>query len=133
MTERPKFGTVEFYRAMGDALNSDAAWAEKGKGISKSMVYSYGAPINKFFYLVYEEGKVTEVAELASVDERPADFVISGNGDAWKAVLTKEVKPTTAMAMGKLRVKGKQSFILKNMSAFSYILDVMTRLNPIYD
>jgi putative sterol carrier protein len=37
------------------------------------------------------------------------------------------------MAMGKLKVKGKQTFLLKNMSAFSHILDVMTRLDPVYE
>ena len=34
---------------------------------------------------------------------------------------------------GKLKVTGKQVYLLKNMGAFSYILDVMTRLDPVYD
>jgi len=37
------------------------------------------------------------------------------------------------MATGKLKVKGKQTYLLKNMAAFSYILEVMTGLDPAYD
>lgn len=131
--ERPRFGTLGFYEAMAAALNVDPEWAEKGKLISCSMIYNYGPPVDRVFFLNFDEGQVTEVAEVGSPEERPADFRISGTGDAWKSVLRSEVKPATAMAMGKLKVKGKQTFLLKNMSAFSHILDVMTRLDPIYD
>jgi hypothetical protein len=132
-TERPVFGTLSLYQAMADALNNDALWAEKGANITASMVYSFLPPIGKLFYLNYDHGKITEVAELISEDERPADYVISGSPDAWRAVFKKELKPTTAMATGKLKVQGKQTYLLRNMSAFSYILEVMTGLDPVYD
>jgi hypothetical protein len=132
-TERPVFGTLSLYQAMADALNDDPLWAEKGANITASMVYSFLPPIGKLFYLNYDHGKITEVAELDSEDERPADYVISGSPDVWRAVFQKELKPTTAMATGKLKVKGKQTYLLKNMSAFSYILEVMTGLDPVYD
>ena len=133
MSNRPEFGTLAFYQAMADALNTDPTWVEKGKPLSCSMVYAYGAPVNRNFFLVFEEGRVTEVAEIATPDERPAEFIITGSGDSWKAVLRKEVKPATAMATGKLKVKGRQTFLLKNMGAFSYILEVMTQLDPTYE
>lgn len=133
MSDQPSFGTVESYQAMADALNADPAWVEKGKPLSCAMVYVYGPPVDKAFYLVYDEGRISEVAEVSSPDERPAEFVITGTADTWKAVLRKEIKPATAMATGKLKVKGRQTFLLKNMGAFSYILEVMTQLDPIYD
>ena len=37
------------------------------------------------------------------------------------------------MATGKLKIKGKQTYLLKNMSAFSQILEVMTGLDPVYE
>ena len=133
MSERPVFGTLSLYQAMADALNSDPAWAEKGASITASMIYNYLPPIGKLFYLNFDGGKITEVAELASVDEKQSDYVITGSPDAWRAMFKKELKPTTAMATGKLKVKGKQTYLLKNMAAFSYILEVMTGLDPIYD
>jgi hypothetical protein len=132
VSERPEFGTVEFYQAMADVLNADPVWAEKGKPLTCSMVYVYGPPIGRNFFLNFVEGHISEVAEIASPDARPAEFVITGTGDAWKAVLRAEVKPATAMATGKLKVKGKQTFLLKNMGAFSHILDVMTKIDPVY-
>jgi hypothetical protein len=132
-TERPVFGTLSLYQAMADALNNDALWAEKGANITASMVYSFLPPIGKLFYLNYDHGKIIEVAELISEDERSADYVISGSPEAWRAVFKKELKPTTAMATGKLKVQGKQTYLLRNMSAFSYILEVMTGLDPVYD
>lgn len=135
MSQRPTFGTVSFYEAMAEALNDDPAWEEKGKPISCAMIYSYGPPVDKAFLVNFEAGRVTEVTELASVHDRDGDaeFVISGSADAWKAVLRKQLKPATAMATGKLKVKGKQTYLLRNMAAFSHILDVMTELDPVYD
>lgn len=132
-TERPVFGTLSLYQAMADALNRDPVWTEKGANITASMVYSYLPPIGKLFYLNFDQGKITEVAELASEDEKPSDYVITGTPDHWRAVFKKELKPTTAMATGKLKVQGKQTYLLKNMGAFSYILEVMTGLDPVYE
>lgn len=130
--ERIVFGTLGFYEAMANALNNDPVWLEKGAALKATMIYQYGAPVDKFFYLNFAEGKVTDVTELVSAEERPAEYVVSGSADAWKAVLRKEIKPATAMATGKLKVKGKQTYLLKNMAAFTYVLDVMTTLDPIY-
>ena len=132
-TERPVFGTLGFFQTMADALMADPTWAEKGANITASMVYEYLPPVGKLFFMNYDGGKITDVAELASVEERPSDYVITGTPDVWKAVMRKELKPATAMATGKLKVKGKQVYLLKNMGAFSYILDVMTSLDPVYD
>jgi len=132
-TDRPVFGTLSLYEAMGEALNNDPVWVEKGANITASMVYSFLPPIGRLFFLNYDHGKITEVAELASEEERPSDYLITGSPDVWKAVFQKELKPATAIATGKLKVRGKQTYLLKNMAAFSYILEVMTNLDVAYD
>jgi hypothetical protein len=132
-TERPVFGTLSLYEAMAEALNRDPVWVEKGANITASMVYSFLPPIGRLFFLNYDHGKITEVAELAAEEERPSDYLISGSPEVWKAVFRKELKPTTAMATGKLKVRGKQSYLLRNMAAFSYILEVMTNQDVVYE
>ena len=130
---QPTFGTVGFYQAMADALNADPEWAEKGADLDFAMIYVYGEPIDKVFYVEFSQGgQVSDAEELASQEDRDADFVISGPAAVWKDVLSKAVKPTTALATGKLKVKGKQTQLLKNMSSFTHILDVMGGLDPIY-
>ena len=131
--ERPQFGTVGFYRAMADALNFDAIWLEKGREFTCSMVYAYGPPVDTAFFVHFEAGAITEVDELGTAEERPADLVVSGPCDAWKAILQGTLKPAAAMATGKLKVRGRKTLLLKNMASFTRIIDVMTQLDPVYD
>jgi putative sterol carrier protein len=124
-----QFGTAEVYEEMARLLNADPEWTEKrGVKISYTMVYDYGAPIDKAFFVRFEEGKVTEVKELASRGDIAADFVIAGDGDVWRGVLTKAIDPTIALTRGQLKVQGKMSTLLKNMNAFKYIIDTMTEI-----
>lgn len=123
-----EFGTVKVYEEMANLLNNDPEWAEKGKAISYTMVYDYGSPVSKAFYVKFEEGRVTEVRELASADEAAADFVISGAPDVWRGVLTKTINPTAALTRGQLKVKGKMTTLLKHMNAFGHIIDSMTKI-----
>lgn len=124
-----KFGTVEFYQAMADALNADPEWFEKGGDkITYDMVYNYEAPVEGSFFCRYDHGKVTEVRAATPDDVEHADFVISGSSDVWKGVFDGSINPTVAMTRGQLRVRGKMAQLLKNMKAFQYVITVMSRI-----
>lgn len=122
------FGTIEVYEEMAKLLNSDPEWADKGKAISYVMVYAYGPPVDKNFFVRFEAGQVTEVREVASADEEPVDFVLTGAPEVWRGVLDKTLNPTAALTRGQLKVKGKMTTLLKHMSAFSYVIDAMTKI-----
>ena len=126
-----EFGTVKVYEAMADLLNDDPEWAEKGKAISYSMIYDYGAPVSAAFFVRFSEGRIVDVRELPSADAEAADFVISGAPDVWRGVLDKSLNPTVALTRGQLKVKGKMTTLLKHMSAFSYVIDAMTKVELI--
>lgn len=128
MADVVKFGTVQVYEEMANLLNNDPEWLEKGKQISYSMVYDYREPVGKTFFVQFDAGKVVEVKEIGSVEEEPADFVISGAPDVWRGVLEKSINPTAALTRGQLKLKGKMSVLLKNMEAFGYIIDSMTKI-----
>jgi hypothetical protein len=125
----PQLGTLAFYEVMARMLNGDPVWEEKGKAITCTMLHAYGPPVNKRFFTSFDQGKVSEVAEVSPDDERSVDFVISGPPENWNALLKKEIKPTTAMTTGKLKVEGRQIYLLRNMAAFSYMLDLMTTVD----
>jgi putative sterol carrier protein len=120
------FGTIEVYEEMARLLNSDEEWTEKGREITYSMIFEYTEPVSKTFFLRFEEGKVTDVREIASSDSEPADFALSGGPDVWRALLEKQMNPTMAMARGKVKVKGNLAVLMKHMKAFNYILDSMS-------
>lgn len=123
-----QFGTIQMYEAMAGMLNADPEWADKGKNITYSMVFEFRAPVDKSFFVRFDAGKVTDVRELSSPDSEPADFVISGAPETWRAVLEGKTTPISALTRGQLKVEGKMSILLKNMSAFSHILDSMTKI-----
>ncbi len=123
------FGTVDFYQAMADQLNSDPAWDDIGKDLSYSMVYVYTEPVNKRFYAIFDQGKVTGVREATEADAETVDFVITGAPDVWRGVFEKTINPTAALTTGKMKVKGKMTTLLKNMKAFSYVIETMTRVD----
>lgn len=124
-----KIGTVDFYHAMADQLNNDPEWAEKGKNLNYSMVYNFEAPIEGSFHARFADGKVIDVRDATPEDAEQADFVISGSSDTWAGVFKKEINPTIALTRGQLRVRGKMSQLLKNMSAFQYVIVAMTRVD----
>lgn len=124
-----KFGTVEVYDEMARLLNDDSEWIEnRGTKISYSMAFNYGDPVNRSFFVQFDQGKVTDVRELEGDSQTEADFVISGIGEVWNNVLTKQVDPTVALTRGQLKVKGKMANLLKNMNAFKYVIDKMTSI-----
>lgn len=124
-----KLGTVDFYQAMADALNSDPTWLDdKGKNISFKMGYKYEAPVEGQFYVEFDQGKVLEVRDASQADMDGADFVISGSSDVWRGCFDGSINPTVAMTRGKLRVRGKMAQMLKNMPAFMYIQETMGKV-----
>lgn len=124
-----KLGTVEFYQAMATELNNDPEWKEKGKNLTYDMVYNFEAPIEGSFFCRFSSGQVTEVRDATAADSEAADFVISGSSDVWRGIFTKQINPTVALTRGQLRVRGKMAVLLKNMSAFSYVIVAMTRVD----
>lgn len=128
-----KFGTLSVYEEMAGALNTDPTWAEKGSGIDARMVFEYGPPVDKGFFVHFESGKVHEVQEVPVGGGPEADFRIIGTSDVWRDVLSGRLSPTTAMTTGKLKVKGKLTRLLKSMDAFSYVLGRMVTMPIEYE
>ena len=54
--------------------------------------------------------------------------MLTGAADVWRGVLDKTLNPTAALTRGQLKVKGKMTTLLKHMSAFSYVIDAMTKI-----
>lgn len=124
-----EFGSVALYEEMGKLLNTDEEWLNQiGSKITYSMAYEYGDPVNRVFFVNFDKGRVDTVKELDSLDGVEVDFVISGSGETWRGILTKEINPTTALTRGQLKVKGKMATLLKNMSAFTYIINKMMEI-----
>jgi hypothetical protein len=123
-----EFGTVGFYEAMAETLNDDPVWADKGKDLTYTMVYAYGPPVDAEFLVRFELGRIVMVREAAPGDADAVDAVISGAADVWRGIFEGRINPTVALATGKMKLKGNKTKLLKNMAAFTYVIDTMKRL-----
>ena len=131
--DRPVFGTVSLYTALAENLNADPVWRELAKPITYTMIYAYLPPIDKRFYLRFDEGEIVEVRDLKPDEDFAVDFVISAKPDVWAALIKLEMNPTSAMATGKVKVKGKQTVLLRHMKRFSYLIDRLCHMDPSFE
>ena len=123
-----EFGTVAVYEAMANLLNDDPGWADKGKSINYTMVFAYGPPVDRTFFVRFADARVTDVKELPGPDAEKADFVLSAAPDVWRGIFDQSINPTNALVKGQIKVKGKIGSLLRHMTAFSYIIDAMTKI-----
>jgi putative sterol carrier protein len=123
-----RFGTIEVYEEMADLLNSDEDWAELGRAITYTMVYVFEEPVDKTFYLRFEQGKITDVRELESSDAEAADFILTAAPGTWRGIFEKKLKAPMALATGKIKVNGDLGTLMKHMKAFNHVLDALTRI-----
>lgn len=134
VAERPTFGTVGLYETLANTLNGDDAWRELARPITYTVVFNYLAPISKCFYLRFVEGEITEVAQIAEPESNgPVDFVITAKPEVYAALIRGTLQPTAAMATGKVKVKGKQTVLLRHMKRFSYLLNTMCQMDPVFE
>ncbi|MFL6090177.1 MAG: SCP2 sterol-binding domain-containing protein [Aeromicrobium sp.] len=132
MTETPVFGTPEFFAALKARLDADELWRGRAAGLTCNMVYLYGAPMNRGMSVRFDDGHLVEFDAIDPDSPPAADFVISANGQVWRSIIQQELKPTLAMATGKLKVKGKQTFLLKHMAAFGRLMELQTTMDVSY-
>lgn len=129
MFDKPKYGTIEFYQNLQEIMNNDAKWLDLAKGLSYAMVYHYNAPVNKSFYLKFDDAMIVEVAEVGPDEERAADFKFSADPEVWNGIMRKEINPTTAMMTGQVKAEGSQIQLLKNVKKLSYLNDCLAEMD----
>lgn len=122
-------GSTGFYRALAEQLNTDPVWAEKGKALTYAMVFVHQPPDGEAIWCRFEAGRLAEVRDAAPEDLEAADFALSAESDVWRAVFNKELSPGAALARKKIKVRGQLSLLMKNMIAFQYVLEALTRVD----
>jgi ubiquinone biosynthesis protein UbiJ len=129
---RPVFGTVSLYEALARDLNADPVWREMATPITYTMIYHYLEPIDARFFLRFDHGEIVDVRDVAADEDLAVDFTISAKPAVWEALIRLEMQPTAAMATGKVKVKGRQTVLLRHMKRFSYLIDRLCHMDPVF-
>lgn len=132
MPDAPLFGTRELYDRLGEALNDDPTWLKKSKDLDYTMTHVYTAPIDKVFNFRFDKGRLVDITDADVGAEITSDFVLTATPEVWEKVLvSQQLGAQIALVTGKIKVKGKLGALLKNMSAFNYLLEVLCGLEPV--
>jgi hypothetical protein len=132
MVEAPLFGTRELYDRLAEALNDDSTWLKKARDLDYTMTHVYTAPIDRVFSFRFDKGRLVDITDADLGVEITSDFVLTATPEVWEKVLvSQQVGAQIALVTGKIKVKGKMGALLKNMSAFNYLLEVLCGLNPV--
>lgn len=101
--------TPEWAAAFRDAINADADYKTAGAGwtwplaLSLSADAARGYPQDVAVELELSRGSCGEVRVKVG-DKATTDFVLRGDYDTWKAVVSGQLDPVVAVTMGKLRL-----------------------------
>src|SRR5262245_1407475 len=131
-------GTIEVYESMAELLEQDPDWKTLGNSIDCSMIHVYTEPVDKSFFMRFENGRVTEVREVERSAHEEADFVLTAAPDVWKRVFSKVPKARAsgfhlALSTGQIRFTGPfMQTYLKQVKAWEHLLDLMS-LNEVVE
>ncbi len=92
------------------------------------LVFDYTEPINKAFFLRFEDGQIAEVKETDSDGSEESDYALHGSPDTWRSVLDGSISPMKALTGGKLKVDGSMMGLMKQMKAFNHVLDSLQKV-----
>lgn len=124
-----KFGTLEYYKALADAVNKDE---ELGKSnMNLTMIYHVldrkleDGRENRYF-LKFENGRVVEVREAGPKED--ADLVYSANCDIFEKVITGKLDAEAAERAGWFKLKYNLLKALKYRGAIERYSKVLSSL-----
>jgi len=101
-----KYGTLEYFQAVGDALNKDQEFTKSG--MSTTYIYRFSDRKNASggmlsYLLKFDKGKVVEVKEVSDKDD--AEFIGTGPYDILAKISKGELDGQQAMKDGTFKFK----------------------------
>lgn len=129
------FGTDEWLDCFMERLNEDEKYSELAKDYEGALIFRcYADPKvheilakDRVFYFDPYKGAIREWRVVEAGDEAPAaKYELEGAYAAWKDVATGKVEIKKAVLMTRqIKVKGKISDLVKNITAAERIIEVL--------
>ncbi len=122
-----KFLSVDYWKQVEEVANGDEEFGLKARGFTASFTFKVTdreelPPV----YVKFEDGKVTEVRELA--EGETTDFALEGPYDTWVSVNKGEMDGANAIMTRQLQFKGSMSAIIRYSKAFLRLFQVMQQV-----
>ncbi len=131
-------GTPEWVRQYEELIQNDADYKEAAKTWEGSVVIKILAKpeigLDKDLYLFMDlwHGDCNYVRIVPAEVGEAGDFVITGEYERWKSVVSKELDVVKGMMQGKLKLKGDLPTIVRAVKAASRLVELSTFTNPVF-
>lgn len=101
-----KYGTIEYYKELADALNKDEEFTKSG--ISTTYIYRFtdlknASGENLSFFIKFEKGKVAEIKEVSANED--AEFIGTADYATMSKITKGELDGQEAINSGTLKFK----------------------------
>ena len=117
----PQFPSHEWIIALCEELNKSEAYADAAKNWEGDFyfVVEAGGPIKEqaMLYMDLWHGKCREAHGVTDPSEKSPAFVMSAGYDSWVKVINAQLDPIQGLMTRKLKLKGNQVMIMKNVKA----------------
>ncbi len=129
-------GTPEWVKQYEELIQNDAEYKEAAKTWEGSVVIKILAKpeigLDKDLYMFMDlwHGDCRFVKIVPAEAGEAGDFVITGEYDRWKAVMSKELDTIKGMMQGKLKLKGDLPTIVRAVKAASRLVDLSAVTEP---
>lgn len=135
------FGTDEWLDAFMERLNGDQRYKELAQDYEGALIFRCFADPkvheilakDRVFYFDPYKGSIREWRVLEPGDNPEVKYELSGSYPAWKDVATGKVDIKKAVLMTRqIKVKGKISDLVKNITAAERIIEVLREMEGEY-
>lgn len=114
----PVFPSEEWVKALEEITVSDEEYKVAGADWEGDVVMIIEPEPGKleepfYYYSKPHHGELLEAKQIKNLDEKTAEYVISGPYSVWKSIVKREADAMQMMMKGKIRVKGDMQKLLK--------------------
>ena len=127
------FGSSEFFSELQRSLTADPQWKALAGGLSHSIIYNYGPPMNRAAFIRFDKGNLVEIQAEAYPCQRRADFVLTADGKVWKSICTRQLHIMVALGAGALDIQGTSRELLQQISVLSRLIDLQGESDVVFD
>lgn len=129
-------GTPEWVAQFQKSIQGDAGYKEVAKKWEGSVVIhilpkpEVGLIDQMYIFMDLWHGDCSFVKIVPPDTGEAGDFVLTGEYERWREVIGKEIEVVKGMMQGKIKVKGDQGTLVRNVKAATRLVDIAISTNP---
>jgi putative sterol carrier protein len=127
-----KFPSDEWVKAFAEQLNASEDYERSAKDWEGDFLFisepDKVSSETRYLFVGLYHGKCTDAAEVASENEREAQFIIRAPYSNWRKVIEGKLEPISAIMVRKLKLKGDMMKVMRYPKAAKELVNCVSRV-----